>query len=211
MRHEESSSGQSSPQDEGACVWGQPPHEGEPAFAKHATYVLRPLLYLRHPRIARSAAGIARVVPTREPEPPVLGQAVLRDLAWLCVYLREVIEDTPELEPVRQAVLAFLFEEVPTLAAEWLEVRMPDEPLRWGYRVRIEPDLGDMLTRLVRSAVAGGDLIKLDEFGPYSFANACFSTMGELEWAIREVPAWRPPLQHFHDLAAEAFATGIAQ
>ena len=38
-------------EDEGACVWDQPPHEGEPAFAKQATYG----------RSARSSWSVAKI------------------------------------------------------------------------------------------------------------------------------------------------------
>ncbi len=187
------------------------PQEREPVAAGPAFLIVRPLVYQRHERLASASAGIAAAFPTRVPESPILGQAALRDLAWLCAYLREVAEDMADFEPVRKAVLDFLYENAPEQAPEWLEVRVPDEPLRWGFRVRISRDLGDKMSRLMRMAVAAGELLSLDQGGPYTFPCACITTMAEIELAMCDVPVWKPQLRKVHELAAQTLDLEVSQ
>lgn len=191
-----------SPDDNGGAALERPPGR-EPAPDPTLVFIVRPLVCHCYPSVARLAAGIAASFPRETVEAPVLGQAVLRDLAWLCEYLRETADHLLDLEPAREALVDFLYEQAPKKAPEWLTVRVPDEPLRWSFQVRTSRDLGDMLTRLVRSAVAARELIHLDRIDPYDFACAVLTTMGELELAMDDVPPWEPQLRKIHRLAAQ--------
>lgn len=190
------------PNDNGSALVERPPGS-QPALDPTAITIVRPLVCLCYPSVARLATGIAGSFLTNPVEAPILGQAVLRDLAWLCEYLRETADHFLDLEPAREALLDFLHETAPEKAPEWLEVRVPDEPLRWAFRVQRPRDLGDMMTRLVRSAVAANELLHLDRPAPYNFACAVFTSMGELELAQCDAPPWKPELRKIHRLAAQ--------
>lgn len=210
MSPEKASAEAMSPDDNGAAVLGRPENRG-PRLDSASLFIVRPLVCQCYPSVARLAVGIAGSFPTNAVEAPILGQAVLRDLAWLCGYLRETADHFTDLEPAREALLDFLYESAPEKAPEWLEVRVPDEPLRWAFRVRTSRDLGDMMTRLVRSAVAAHELLHLDRTDPYTFACAVLTTMGELELAMCDVPAWKPQVRKAYELAEQALDFEVPQ
>ncbi len=124
----------------------------------------------------------------------MVGQAVLMDLGWLCSYLLEVAEVTSDFEPVREAVESFLREKAPEKAPEWLQVCVLDEPLRWGFRARVEPGLGNDLSRVLRPAVTLGEVGAYHRGQRHGPGEAYLTTLGEIDWAIHQVPAWRGPL-----------------
>lgn len=166
-----------------------------PRMAPPSSRAVRPLLAARHERMARWAEVIAADLPEREPSPAVLRQAVLRDLAWLCVYLREAAQQTAEaFEPARHALLDFLLEHAPESAPAWLEAPLGDLVVRWGYRVRLSPQVGDALNHLLQLVFLMGDSLGELDGSRYQPCEVVLTGCGEIDWACALVPDWAPAL-----------------
>lgn len=164
---------------------------------------VRPLFVFQHRPMARAGEVLAETFPQQCPAPPVLGLAVLKDLAWLCAYFEELAEETRAFEPARESLLAFIHRRAPRMAAERPRVSVPDEPLRWGFRIRVAPELGDMLTRLLRSVFAFSDLVDAVGGRVPEASLPTVAALGEIDLAIAQVPVWRPRL-----LAIRALISG---
>jgi len=93
-------------------------------------WAVRPYVFERARPYAESGELIARSFAERVPEHPILAQAVLMDMAWLYSYLTAAGEQVTGLIPPRRALEAFLVEQAPKKAREWMTVPFLDEPIR---------------------------------------------------------------------------------
>lgn len=183
---------------------------GEPSRPEFGGAV-RPLFVLQHGPMARAGEVLAETFPRQSQAPPVLGLAVLKDLAWLCAYLEELAEESTAYEPAREALLAFLHQHAPRKAPDWLRVRVPDEPLRWGFRINVAPELGDMLSRLLRSVFGFGDLLDAVDGRAAERSMRGLAALGEIDLAIAQVPPWRLRLLAIRALISGAQADRAQQ
>lgn len=154
-------------------------------------WATRPLLAYRLERLWRDAETVARSFPKHAPERPLLGQAVLMDLAWLASYLRAASESFPDLEPMRRPLVAFVREHGGEAADEWLLSSYLDQPLRWEYRVRVPVELARALGRVLISSMAWGEMFSFGRSNVEAVREIRKVVSGEIDLAVEAVPCWK--------------------
>lgn len=163
-------------------------------------WAVRPLVAYRHARLWQEAELIARSFPEHVPERPVLGQAVLMDLAWLGSYLDVAGEVVAGLKDARSALTAFIRKEAPKDAGEWLSVPFLDEPIRWEWRVRVDRSLGQALNRIMLPAMAWGVAFAATDDPEEALSEVGAVASAELCLASEAAPCWEEPIRNISRL-----------